>query len=107
MALDGKIPKKEKASKKNKDAAPEIIDFTSSVDQNKCSRQLSTIFNILDHQKASSKKREDDEVPELDQPMVVDSKIENEEENEIYTKTNMSEEQLREEVANSGYKVFK
>jgi hypothetical protein len=69
MAIDGKIPKKEKTSKK-KDTQPETIDFTSSVDQSKCSRQLSTIFNILDHQKSA--KREELEIPcldEKDEPM--------------------------------------
>lgn len=46
-------------------------------------------------------------MPELDQPMIADGKIEIDQENEIYSKTNMSEDQLRQEVANSGYRVFK
>jgi hypothetical protein len=49
MVLDGKM-KQVKASKKKKETEQnEQIDFTTSVDQVKCTEHLSTIFNILDH----------------------------------------------------------
>jgi hypothetical protein len=60
MVLDGKF-KNNKGSKKQKGNDDQaIVDFTTTIDQAKCSRQLTTIFNILDHQKAVSKKRSEE-----------------------------------------------
>jgi hypothetical protein len=60
MVLDGKF-KNNKGSKKQKgNDENSIVDFTTTIDQVKCSRQLTTIFNILDHQKAVSKKRNEE-----------------------------------------------
>ena len=120
MVLDGKF-KSNKGSKRQKDNDQDaIVDFTTSFDQVKCSQQLTTIFNILDHQKAVAKKRSEEQkdmqdIPEQPQDFDAENannlelnqqEIQNQE-HQIEFKTGMDDLSLQDEILKSGYKIYR